>query len=187
MGTWRDLDTSHQSPVDPWDKLEVMLRNKFPCSVDKDILSQAVLIIDEGQTSYNDAILWNEILKSRCYGKGEEIMFCLFCSYGSPSTGVETTTCEFTPAILNPEQRVTLTPQTNAAAPDFGLFFSKTEFYDATSRIGSKKIPPIILQTDAIEYLFSFTNGHPGALESMMEYFFHVSYSGPGLKQVHSF
>ncbi|PKY02893.1 hypothetical protein P168DRAFT_305277 [Aspergillus campestris IBT 28561] len=186
MGTWRDLDTLYESPPDPWDKLETMLRSKFPCPVDKDILSQAVLIIDEGQTSYNDSILWNEILKPRCYGKGEEIMFCLFCSYGSPSTGVETTTCEFTPAILNPAQRVTLTPQTNAAAPDFGLFFSKTEFYDATSRIGSKKEPPIKLQTDAIEYLFSFTNGHPGALESMMEYFFHIYRSNVKHRQINA-
>ncbi|PKX99693.1 hypothetical protein P168DRAFT_285884 [Aspergillus campestris IBT 28561] len=125
MGTWRDLDTLYEA-------LRIHGTNWRPCF-------EAVLIIDEGQTSYNDSILWNEILKPRCYGKGEEIMFCLFCSYGSPSTGVETTTCEFTPAILNP-------------------------------RNGT----PIKLQTDAIEYLFSFTNGHPGALESMMEYFFHI-------------
>jgi hypothetical protein len=60
-----------------------------------------VIIIDEAQLSYTDSNLWNIIIKELLDGTAPvDIKICLFCSYGSPLTGVDANVVLYSPGVV---------------------------------------------------------------------------------------
>ncbi|EYE94524.1 crinkler effector domain-containing protein [Aspergillus ruber CBS 135680] len=138
------------------------------------LTSNTVVLVDEAQVTYNDTALWNTIIKERrsltCL---YNFRLCLFCSYGSPRTGPDQTF--FTPVTLFDEQRISLTPQNQSHSPNIGLFYDKEEFKDVVSRLLTYKYSErFTFDEDAQDYIFALTNGHPGAVESIVNVLFQV-------------
>jgi hypothetical protein len=154
---------------DAWDRLAERFHG---------FASQTVIIIDEAQLSYTDSNLWNVIIKELLDGTAPvDIEICLFCSYGSPLTGVDVMTGYYSPGVLKPTQRVTLAPHEDECLPRVGLFFTMVEFNDVVSRMIRYIFQEqFTLDEEAASYIFSFTNGHPGGVSSVMEYIYHVRF-----------
>ncbi|KAE8399221.1 hypothetical protein BDV37DRAFT_261238 [Aspergillus pseudonomiae] len=172
ISDWRKLEEySTNGDGETWANLTQMIPIRFGRA--RNLSEGTVILVDEAQKTYSDSGLWNTIIKDRVYGNGEDIKVCLFCSYGSPSTGVDRQPNEYTPAFLNPEQRVTITPQ--PSSPPIGLFFTADEFRDAVQQIcaNPRFEAGFTLDNDAQDYLFSLTNGHPGGVESLLRFFHH--------------
>ena len=124
--------------------------------------------------TYSDDVLWKTILKGRQSSLfGYNFRLCLFCSYGSPEAGPDQTF--FTPVRLSNQQCISLTPQNKQYSPPIGLFYDKEEFRDAVSR----SIPfgyrdKFTFDEGAQDYIFALSNGHPGAVESILNALFQV-------------
>jgi len=178
MERWTSLEGFDVDGDDSWNKLVQLLQKKFPSHSPADYLaSGTVIIVDEAQSSYADSCFWNTIIKQRQFNEGADIRICLFCSYGSPLTGVEQDRVFYTPAVLNPGQCVTLTPQPNKYSPQIGLFFTRVEFNDAVFRIIHYLYPEqFTFDEEAKKYLFSLTNGYPGGVSSMISYIYDVCF-----------
>ncbi|KAL2829696.1 hypothetical protein BDW59DRAFT_32780 [Aspergillus cavernicola] len=174
INTWRNLENFPTGFNDePWKKFRKMIYTTFNSAQSPNNLPQgAIIIIDEAQKSYSDLEFWHTIVKQRIYGDGQDIKICLFCSYGSPSTGVEKQPRYYTPAHFRMDQRVSLTPQ---ASCSIGLFFNRDEFKDAIQKVTAnpKFEGSFTLDCDAEDYLFSLTNGHPGGVVSLLQYIYH--------------
>ncbi|KAL4737754.1 hypothetical protein BDV11DRAFT_216432 [Aspergillus similis] len=155
ISNWKSLeDYTTECEHEPWQKLSRVIRSRFKLTGSaRNLSSGTIIIVDEAQKTYLDTEFWNLLIKQRVYGKGDDIKFCLFCSYGSPSTGVDGQNDMFTPAVLKPTD----------------------EFKDAVQQIcaDTKFEAGFKLDDDAGDYLFSMTNGHPGGVESLLNYFYH--------------
>jgi len=138
------------------------------------LTSNTVILVDEAQMTYNDSALWNTILKKRQSSfLGYNFRLCLFCSYGSPSAGPDQTF--FTPVRLSNQQCISLTPQSRQGSPPIGLFYDKEEFKDVASRsIPFEYRKRFTFDEGAQDYLFALSNGHPGAVESILNTLFQV-------------
>ena len=135
-----------------------------------DILTlDIVFIIDEAQQTYVHSDLWYDVIKTqKARRKGPR--FCLFSSYGSPITGSTNYPSETTPIILGQSQRVSLTVSHNSDSPDICLFYNEAEYKDVLRRFCEQVFEYFTLDADAERYLFEFTKGHPGAINSLLEY-----------------
>ncbi|KAL4792345.1 hypothetical protein BDV19DRAFT_380867 [Aspergillus venezuelensis] len=155
ISNWKKLeDYPTEGEDEPWEKLSQIIHSRYKFTGrTRNLPSGTIIIIDKAQKTYSDTEFWNLVIKERIYGKGDDIKFCLSCSYGSPSTGVDGQTDMFTPAIFKPSQR----------------------FKDAVKQIcaDTKFEVGFTLDNDAEDYLFSLTNGHPGGVESLLNYFYH--------------
>jgi hypothetical protein len=178
MERWTSLEGFSVSGGGSWGKLVRLLQKKFPDHNPADYLALGtVIIVDEAQSSYVDSGFWNTIIKQRQSNEGADIRICLFCSYGSPLTGVEQDRVFYTPAVLEPRQCVTLTPQSDKISPQIGLFFTRVEFNDAIFRIIHYLYPEqFTLDEEAKKYLFLLTNGHPGGVSLVMSYIYDVCF-----------
>ncbi|MBO0794274.1 MAG: hypothetical protein J2P36_25455 [Ktedonobacteraceae bacterium] len=136
--------------------------------------ANVIFIIDEAQLTYSDLGLW-DFIKERI-GRREGPKFCLFSSYGNPSEGMVKTaeTERYTPPFLNTKKRVSLTPSRTEGSPDVGLFYDDLEFRDVVRRFCADPATRLKLDKAAQTYLFKMTNGHPGAVGSMLNYIFQV-------------
>lgn len=137
-----------------------------------------VFIVDEAQSSYFDSLTWLQVIKFQS-NRRAGARICLFASYGSPTTGSPTTgnsTIPFrsTPVRLGPQQRVSLATSRVPHTPDVYLFYNEEEFNDALMRLCSRPSTPCNFFPDAGSYLYSVTNGHAGAVASMMNYIYDV-------------
>lgn len=173
--TWKPLECFRAR--DPWAQFAMLLQEKCPESSVTDVFApMTVILIDEAQGSYTDTDFWNTIIKDRRYGGGKDIKICLFCSYGSPMTGVELGRVVFTPATFGPEQRITLTPQPNEDSPKLGLFFTRDEFDEAVSLLTTNQYDrKFTFDQEAMSYLYELTNGHPGGVTSLVNFLHSVS------------
>ena len=142
-----------------------------------------IFIVDEAQSSYGDNLFWLQIVKYQSDRHcGPKI--CLFASYGNPitgspttgqpNTGHETVQPRFTPVKLGPSQRVSLTVSKIATTPNVCLFYNQEEFDDVLKRLCSRSWSTCGLSSDAGSYLYSITDGHPGAVSSLMSYVYTV-------------
>jgi hypothetical protein len=93
--------------------------------------------------------------------------FCLFTGYGSPSQGM-CTVADPTPGLLRSVKQVSILRSHREDSPDIRLFYDNAEFEDVLTRYcAHHKLP---LEKAARTYLYSITNGHPGAVISMLFY-----------------
>jgi hypothetical protein len=134
-----------------------------------------VIILDEAQTSYVDDLLWLGPIKTQS-GQLSGLSFCLFASYGSPTSGAPEYPPQCTPVHLGAAQRVSLTISSDQFAPDISLFFREEEFKDAVDRLCSNPSIGLDLDSAARKYLFLMTNGHPGATTGIVRYLDWVLY-----------
>ena len=136
-----------------------------------------IFIIDEAQQTYSDMSLWDFFKEMIGRHKGPK--FCLFSSYGSPSQGMVTTAeaGSYTPPYLGPKKRVSLTRSIVKDSPDICLFYSDLEFEDVVERFCKNPATRLKMDKAAQTYLFTITNGHPGAVASMLDYIFKVCIS----------
>ncbi|BCR87943.1 ATP-binding protein [Aspergillus chevalieri] len=132
------------------------------------LTSNTVILVDEAQATYNDDALWNTIFKERLTPSVYKFKLCLFCSYGSPVTGPDQTF--FTPVRFSDQQRISLTPQSQEDSPPIGLFYDKEEFKDVVSRLLTFYYEERFnFNEGALEYIFALSNGHPGAVTSIVD------------------
>lgn len=126
-----------------------------------------IFILDEAQATYSDSFFWYSIIKDRLAAiKGPR--FCLFTSYGSPSTGSPDYQEISTPPILRMEQRISLTAPHNHVGHGVSLFYRQDEFKDAVQKWVDNTDHTI--GEDVATYIFAQTNGHPGVAGAMLRY-----------------
>lgn len=126
-----------------------------------------IFILDEAQVTYHDAFFWYSVIKERLAAiKGPR--FCLFTSYGSPSTGSPDYPETTTPPVLNREQRISLTIPNNLVGHDLCLFYKKEEFRDVVKKWTDEA--NLKIGEDVANYVFEQTNGHPGVAGAMFRY-----------------
>ena len=135
-----------------------------------------VFIFDEAQQSYDDSSLWLGIIKTQS-GNSAGPKICIFSSYGSPTTGPTKYPLGSTPIHFGAKQRISITPSLFADNGHVCLFYSQEEFEDVVSRACSNPTRTFALDPAACEYLYSITNGHPGATTALLEFIFLVCIS----------
>ncbi|RPB20385.1 hypothetical protein L211DRAFT_522851 [Terfezia boudieri ATCC MYA-4762] len=123
-----------------------------------------VLLLDEAQSSYWDDQFWSEFVKELAQGSwaGTHAYLVLFSSYGSISLPDAVT-----PPYLVREQTVSLRAEIGEELP-VSLLLSREEFGDALERKARKKIKYTL---EVEEALYNVTQGHAGALHSLIEAF----------------
>ena len=173
------------SEIDPWGSLSklVVSWDPYPGKLSPEskekkdpgwvLTSNVVILVDEAQKTYGDDTLWNTIMKGYKDACGINFKLCLFCSFGSPASGPDMTF--FTPETILNSQRISLTPQNQRGSPPIGLFYSKDEFYDVVSRsLTYRYTEKFNFDGQALDYIFALTNGHPGAVHSMLDVLYEV-------------
>ena len=126
-----------------------------------------IFILDEAQVTYDDSFFWYSVIKERLSATSGP-RFCLFTSYGSPSTGSPDYLKTTTPAILKREQRVSLIVPDNHVKHDLCLFYKHEEYEDAVKRLTDTT--DFTIGEDVESYIFEQTNGHPGISGAMLRY-----------------
>jgi len=135
-----------------------------------DILTlDIVFVIDEAQQTYVHSDLWYDVIKTQSKRPAGP-RFCLFSSYGNPITGSTNYPFRTPPVVLAWSQRVSLIVTCNSDAPDICLFYNDAEYEDVLRRFYKQELNNFKLDADAERYLFEFTNGHPGAVRSILLY-----------------
>ncbi|KAJ7039092.1 hypothetical protein C8F04DRAFT_317250 [Mycena alexandri] len=117
------------------------------------------ILIDEGQATYTDLILWNRFLKAWS-GHNKQYFACLIaCSWGS-TTGL------YAPIELDASLRLELRP---TAEDSFSLLFNVEEFHElVTSAVNNNMIPE--LDQDLRKHLFEQTSGYAAVVRCIIYY-----------------
>lgn len=142
-------------------------RTKFFSGQNNDIN----FIIDEAQVTYDDFHLWYTVIKSPL-GLWSGPRFCLFSSYGSPTTGSPDYLALSTPPILCRQQRVSLITPPNSDEVDFVFFTACLNFKDVVSRFCRNPSVEFTLVEEVQDYIFDLTNGHPGMVSATLKFIY---------------
>lgn len=158
----------HDPYVSSTSTLVRLARNEGHTSVTPDTLytDNIVFILDESQASFNDADLWQGFIKTQS-GRGCGPRLCLFTAYGSPRDGPRYG-IGTTPVYFGPQQRVSISVSNVQFAPSIGLFYTRCEFDDVLQRRCNDPCSVLPLESDAKDYIFHLTNGHPGAVDGVL-------------------
>lgn len=73
------------------------------------------------------------------------------------------------------QKRISLTVSNIPYAPSICLFYNRAEFDDVVRRLCADIRCPLPLDNGAREYIFDLTNGHPGAVEAVIDILKRVS------------
>jgi len=139
-----------------------------------------LLLIDDAQSTYWDHDFWGEFVKEIAqdatqYESGHRIHhLIMFSAYGSsmPPPSLDAADHQPTPPFLEANQYVSLMPQPSLPW-QIGLLFTQDEFMDAYKRrttrgeLGGNWVA----SDDVAKFLFDVTQGHPGALTSLLDCF----------------
>ena len=135
----------------------------FPKDQDTDSMEDLFIILDEGQKTYTDFDFW-EILKNEKRFWGTH--YLILCSWGSPTRYPNYNTVYSAPVILPPKQRVGFCH----GRESISIFFTLEECRAAVQIwIQNPSMNPRSYRLDsvALTYLYSLTNGHPGATKGV--------------------
>lgn len=132
-----------------------------------------VFLFDESQQSYQDSRLWLGIIKTQS-GRISGPKICLFSSYGSPTTGPTQYPHGSTPIYFGGSQRVSISVSHTCNAPNISLFYNQEEFSEVVRLRCTDPKHKFAITPSASDYLYSITNGHPGAVTSLLGYLFSV-------------
>jgi hypothetical protein len=75
-----------------------------------------------------------------------------------------------TPGLLRSVKQVSILRSHREDSPDIRLFYDNAEFEDVLTRYCAHRDHKLSLEKAARTYLYSITNGHPGAVASMLFY-----------------
>lgn len=122
------------------------------------------ILLDNGQDTYWDEYLWEEFFKNTTSLSNRTYRVIIFCSYGS--AGIRPLDYKIgTPPDLDPRARVSLVPnseQEDEFGP-VGLLYTREEFNEVIKLTDEQE-----LGTGLQDLIFSWTNGHPGAVEGVL-------------------
>ena len=126
-------------------------------------MEKTYILFDNAQDTYWDTALWESFFKDHQQRRnGYRII--LFCSYGSATKRI----LDYdhgTPFLVRPRARVSLRRTTVAAGCEpVGLLLNREEFDDVVDRS-----PVVLLGPDLQDFIFDSTDGHVGAVISMLE------------------
>ncbi|PGG96804.1 hypothetical protein AJ79_09449 [Helicocarpus griseus UAMH5409] len=141
-----------------------MDRHSFMCS-------NVVVIFDEAQETYKHLALWTDLIKTQG-GNTEGPRVCLFSSYGSPAAGATDYPLYTTPPYIAPPQRVSITKSKLNGARNVSLFYDEEEFEAVVDAFCQNPSTAYTLDAEARNYLLHMTNGHPGAVNSLLHFIF---------------
>lgn len=133
------------------------------------------LLIDEAQSSYWDLGFWSEFVKGLAQGTwsgASQPHLVMFAAYGSASS-LNTVT----PPYLSSAQNISLRPDPHSQSP-VGLLLDEGEFRDALARKAASKKPPMLYDKHVCKMLFGITQGHAGAMGSLVDSFYNPRYWG---------
>ncbi len=128
-------------------------------------MEKTYILFDNGQDTYWDTELWENFFKDHQQRRnGYRII--LFCSYGSASKRiVDYNSDHGTPGVVRPRARVSLRRTTVASdCEPVGLLLNREEFDDVVDRSAV-----VLLGPDLQDFIFDSTDGHVGAVMSMLE------------------
>lgn len=152
------VKTQHSwPPQDSGSALDQRLKVVDPAYPRRDGL--AFLLLDEGQDSYSDHILWNAFFKGVSDGGYPRNRVILFCSYGSPSSRPIPHRIG-TPLALRDAARISLWPTEKS----IGMLFNRSEFDEVVARFER----PLNLHADLQDLIFDWTVGHAGAVVELL-------------------
>ena len=75
-----------------------------------------------------------------------------------------------TSIYFTPTQRMSLTISPNEASPKISLFYNTGEYSDTIHRYCSQGTAEFEMAHDSRDYVFLLANGHPGVIESVLDY-----------------
>ena len=162
------IDGWHNIPNPIIHLVDECIMSGYHAATPSTLLDQdVVFLFDESQQSYQDLRLWLGIIKTQsCRGNGAKI--CLFSSYGSPTTGPIQYPHGSTPIHIGASQRVSISVSQNSNSPDISLFYNEAEFSEVVSLRCANPTSKFAIDPAACDYLYSITNGHPGAVTSLL-------------------
>jgi hypothetical protein len=131
--------------------------------------NDVVFIIGRAQRSYAHTDFWLEFIKERS-GRPFGTKVCLLTTYGGFEKGPVDHPAGWAPVNIDFKQRVGITPSLAKEGPQFGLYYNPDEFKDVLERLNEHSTRPLPLSAKAQWYLFSMTNGHPGAVVNMTSF-----------------
>ena len=151
-----------------------------------DLGNELVIILDDAEKTYEDKRLWCGLIK-HALRNHYSIRMCIFSSYGDPTAGppLHEFPMGTTAPGIPPSKQVSLTaafPSSRnrwSELPDVCLFYDVEEYQEVVDKCckemssrdtGLDKDKEFDLHTDLREYIFLLTNGHPGAVSSLLEY-----------------
>ena len=132
---------------------------------------KTMVLIDEGQETYSDAILWSQF---KIHGNSSA-MFIIFSAYGS--AGAYPASIPGTLAGLVPLQRISLSWEPKISNLDevaleempVGLYLQPHEAADLIDRFRPTDKSRPNFENDACQYLTEMSGGHAGALGGLLE------------------
>ncbi|KAJ7694024.1 hypothetical protein B0H16DRAFT_38823 [Mycena metata] len=123
------------------------------------------ILIDEGQTTYQDLILWNRFFKSWSGHGRQGFSLLIACAWGSTSSHTMATG-PYTPMELDASRRLELRP---SAVDPWGLLFRFEESNELIdSAVNAKLIPQ--LDQDLRKHLHERSSGYAAVLRSLVSY-----------------
>jgi hypothetical protein len=142
-------------------------------------MENTLLIIDEAQLSYEYLNLWNDFLKPLASDAKGGPFVILFSSYGSPSEIPVRVVPGSAPIHLTAQQRVSIRPLSKNNT-NVSLYFTRSEFDDVVARVckyNDKDGQPFLPSSELVDYVWEFTNGHPGGTRAVLDALIHSEVS----------
>jgi hypothetical protein len=124
-----------------------------------------LLIIDEAQASYKCSSLWNDFIKS--LNSSGTTMVILFSSWGSATSYAEVVSS--TPVILGDGQRISIRPRHDSDPSAFFTFAELTDVVERAKRRAGQFRQAFRPDPDVVNYIWTLTNGHPGAVREVLD------------------
>jgi hypothetical protein len=131
-----------------------------------------LLIIDRAQMSYRYNSFWTDFIKTVAISGDESRRVILFSSYGSPTENpVMHGGPGSPPMVLSANQRVSIRSLSDNNR-EVALYFTRLEFDDVVTRVckgASKDGQPFCPSPELLDYVWEFSNGHPGATRAVLD------------------
>jgi len=144
----------------------------------------ALLIIDEAQMSYDYGTFWNDFIKPLASGSLSGPIVLLLSSYGSASQTPVLGAKGSAPVELTAQQRISVRSLFDNN-PDVSLYFSRQEFDDVVRRVCNHQSADgqLFLPTsELVDYIWEFSNGHPGGVRALLDFLIKLEELRPFLK-----
>jgi hypothetical protein len=168
--TWNNLYQAQETYTDKLIRLHPSFFRGF--HDDAGFLSNRyLLIIDEAQNSYSSMDFWINYIKSVADVQFPTKPYVLMLSSWSSPSDTPITHINSAPATFEAAKRMSIQPSKDVS---IGLYFNEREFNNfvilyargVEARQNGKY--KMAFDTQAIEFLFEFTSGHPGLIKALL-------------------